>query len=269
MSLPITLLNAVASHPCITGCYRDDHTIHICSDPALPLSLTLQVACSDCLSFRVGAVASALPQGMSGPALADELSEHVRSVRGYTWARSGYFPGGNFWMSAAYYGSGLFLVDASRNTNQLTDLDVLINAFRLGIATPEHPRMLIPQLYTSELVYLNMASPIAPVYSKQDLLVSHQCRATPAPGYHRATILEFVPLVRRSAMPGSGLLFAAQAAQATRVAQIASPAVRPNVAPAVPATPAKDEGKPSPCAWCGAEIKERPLFSGTFVGCLC
>src|SRR6187431_1573802 len=204
MSLPTSLLSAVAGHRCFTGCYRSDPTAQICTDPALPLSPTLQVVCSDCMSFRIGALATALPAGMSSHALADDLSAHVRSLREFVWTTSGYCNGsGGFWISAAYYGDGLFLVDGSRNGGQCTDLDALMSAFRSGLVSPEDPRMLSQGLYTSEVVYLDMSQPIPSVSSKQDLLASPQCRSTRTPGYQRVAILEFVPLAHKQRPPHS------------------------------------------------------------------
>jgi hypothetical protein len=283
MSLPSSLLSAVAAHRCFTGCYRSDPTARICIDPALPLAPALQAVCSDCMSFRVGALSSALPVGLSSHSLADELSAHVRGVRGYVWTTSGYCNGGGgFWISAAYYGSGLFLVDASRNGGQCTDLDVLISAFRSGVVTPEDPRMLSQGLYTSEIVYIDMSQPIAGVSSKLDLLASPQCRSTRTQGYQRCAILEFVPLAHSQRLRQNPYLGAAPV-------NVASPTTRPSVratAPAIPlpasapnlaasapnlatsATTAFAHGA-NVCPKCLAEVKERPLFVGTYVGCLC
>jgi hypothetical protein len=269
MSLPTSLLDAVAGHPCFAGCFRATPASRICTDPAQPLSPALQVACADCTAFRVGVLVSTLPQGMSAQALAVALSAHVRGLRGFVWATSGSVTAAGSWISAAYYGGGLFLVDASRNSNSRTDLDVLINAFQRGFLTPEHPRMLVPALYTSEVVYLDMALPIAPVSSKQDLLASPRCRTTPTSGHRRACILEFMPLAhhahqqpqRRSAPPSG------PAHQSTP-----PPARSAAVSPAQGAvSPAQGAVSPASnlCPWCGAEVKERPLFSGTYVGCLC
>ena len=282
MSLPSSLLSAVAGHRCFTGCYRSDPTARICTDPALPLAPALQAVCSDCMSFRVGALSSALPHGLSSHALADELSAHVRGVRGYVWTTSGYCNGGGgFWISAAYYGSGLFLVDASRNGGQCTDLDVLISAFRSGVVTPEDPRMLSQGLYTSEIVYIDMSQPISGVSSKLDLLASPQCRSTRTQGYQRCAILEFVPLAHNQRVrpnPYMGPVPANAVSPSTRPAAgratapaIPLPSAAPNnnaAAAAATATAAFATG-PNVCPKCLAEIKERPLFVGTYVGCLC
>lgn len=310
MSLPASLLAAVANHRCFTGRYKSEPATAICIDPTQPPSPTFQASCSDCTLFRVGALASALP-GSSSQRLADELSAHVSGLRGYVWSTSGYSGTGGFWLSAAYYGNGLFLVDGSRNNNQSTDVDVLISAFRHGMVIPEHPRMLMPSLYTSEVVYLDMSQPITPVRNKSDLLSSPRCRATRTPGFHRASILEFVPLTRAAALQQSarspsirpparpsaighsssashsnavghsssaGHTSSATHSSSAGHSSSAAPsnaagrssASRSSTAGATAAAPAAPSILDSDvCPFCGAEIKERPLFSGTFFGCLC
>jgi hypothetical protein len=283
MSLPTSLLDAVTRHPCFAGCFRATPTTRVCADPAQPLTPALQVACADCTAFRVGALVSTLPHGMTAQSLATALSAHVQGLRGFVWATSGSFTAAGAWLSAAYYGSGLFIVDASRNNTQRTDLDVLISAFQRGFVTPEHPRMLVPTLYTSEVVYLDMALPILPVRSKQDLLASPRCRTTPASGHRRACILEFTPLSNQRAALGQALFAptsgpsrqsAPPPARSTAALSPAQNAASPTHNAASPthnaASPAQGAAAASNlCPWCGAEIKERPLFSGTYVGCLC
>jgi hypothetical protein len=245
MSLPAALLAAVERHPCFTGCYRSDSEVQACVDAAQPLAPVVSVACSDCLTFHPGALASLLPLGMTSYALANALSAHVRALRGYRWATGGYHTaGGGFWLSAAYYGDGLFLVDAARNRSSRTDAEMLAEAFRHSVLQPEDPRMVDPGLYTSELAYISMATPILPVQSKQDLLASPQRSATPKQGFHRVSIVEFQPLVAAAAAAAPAQ--APEEAQAPRELQLGEA-----------------------CPKCGAVVMERPLFSGTFVGCLC
>jgi hypothetical protein len=245
MALPAALLAAIERHPCFTGCYRSDSEVQACIDPAQPLAPVVSVACSDCLTFHPGAVASLLPLGMTSYALANALSGHVRALRGFRWATGGYHTaGGGFWLSAAYYGDGLFLVDASRNRGPRTDVEMLAEAFKHSVIQAEDPGMIDPALYTSELAYVSMATPITGVQSKQDLLASPQRSATPKQGFHRVSIVEFQPLAAAVAVQAPAA--AAPAPQAPRVLQ---PGDR--------------------CGACGAVVQERALFSGTFVGCLC
>jgi hypothetical protein len=265
MSLPTSLLAAVASHRCFTGRYKSEPATAICVDPTQPPAPALQASCSDCMVFRVGALASTLG-GATSQQLADELSAHVAAARGYVWSTSEYSPTGGFWLSAAYYGNGLFLVDGSRNNNQSSDVDVLVRAFRHGMVTPEHPRMLMPSLYTAEVVYLDMSQPIGPVRSKNDLLSSPRCRTQRIPGFHRASILEFVPLTRMAARSGAG----AGKRPSVRPAPQPSAAMHSNTTAAHPnAACAPSVAEAEACPFCGAELKERPLFTGSFFGCLC
>ncbi|WP_437960815.1 hypothetical protein WME76_14985 [Sorangium sp. So ce119] len=247
MALPAALLAAVERHSCFTGCYRSESEVQVCIDPAQALVPTVPVCCSDCLNFHPAALVSLLPLGMTSYALANALTTHVRSLRGYKWATGGYHTAGTgFWLNAAYYGNGLFLVDAARNRNARTDVDMLIEAFQHGIVQPEDPRMLDPALYTSELAYINMSRPILPVRTKQDLLASPQRSATPRQGFSRVSIVEFQPLAATAASAGA-----------------------PAAKPAKQAPPPRELKLGDTCPTCGAAVMERPLFSGTFVGCLC
>lgn len=256
MALPPALLSAVERHACFSGCYRSDSEVQACVDAALPLEPVVSIACADCLTFHPGALASLLPLGMTSHGLANALSAHVRALRGYRWAIGGYHTqGGGFWLSAAYYGDGLFLVDAARNRSGRPDAEVLADAFRLGLLQPEDPRMVDPALYTSELAYVNLGTPIANVRTKQDLLASPQRSPSPRQGFQRASIVEFQPMTAALA----------QAAPAPAPAAPASIAAQPDPPPA-PAPPLRAGDT---CPRCGEEVRERPLFTGTFVGCRC
>ncbi len=217
--------------------------------------------------FHVGALASLLPPGMTQYGLAQELGAHMRAVRGYRWAFSGYHATGQgFWLSAAYYGDGLFIVDGSRNHGGARDVDLLVQAFRSKLAQPDDPGMLDPALYAAEVVHLSCSPPLGAVRSKPDILRSPQCSLSPRQGLRRACIVEFLPLTTSLAAPALGTPI---------------PPRTPAVATAQPvqSTPGRSPPPPPPrvralrsgdvCPVCGAEVKERPLFSGTFVGCLC
>ena len=244
MTLPASLLSVVEQHPCFSGYYRYDAEIQACIDPAAPAARLYTFSCGDCLMFRPGVLVSLLSAGISAYSLADALCAHMRGLRGYRVSVSGYFTaGGGFWLSAAYYGDGLFLIDGSRNRNGRADLDVLIEAFRHGVLQPEDPRMLDPSLYTVEPAFVNMAAPVAKVKTKQDLIASPQYSAKSKQGFSRATIVEFLPLV----------------------AVAAAPAQQPPLPEPAPRKLEMGEV----CPKCGALVEERALFTGTFVGCLC
>jgi hypothetical protein len=271
MSLPPSLLTAVGDHGCFTGCFKSDRAASLCVDPVQPLATALHAVCSECLSFRVGALTTALGVGVTTQAFADELSAHVQGLRGYVWSTSGYWANGGFWISAAYFGNGLFLVDGSRNGNHRSDLDMLIHAFRAGVVAPDDPQMLSTAQYTSEVVYVDMAQFIGVVGDKQDLLASPACRTTPLHGYQRASILEFIPMARSKSLPpnpGTWPPPVVHSAAAPPTVRSFIPLAGP-VVPAASAAPAPSAGSGDRCPDCGGEIKERLLFTGTYVGCLC
>jgi hypothetical protein len=197
--------------------------------------------------------------------LAQELAAHMRATRGYRWAISGYHATGQgFWLSAAYYGDGLFLVDGSRNHGGARDVDLLVQAFRSKLVQPDDQGMLDPALYASEIVHLSCSPPLGLVKTKQDILRSPQCSLSPRQGLRRVCIVEFLPL---TTMAGNNKPIIAP-----------PPVVKPSPSPPpvaarppapVPRAPSKPLRVGDMCPVCGAEVKERPLFSGTFVGCLC
>ncbi|AKT40705.1 hypothetical protein [Chondromyces crocatus] len=269
MSLPAALLSAIERHGCFSGCYRSDSEVLTCIDPTRPLEPVVSVACTDCLTFHPGALASLLPLGMTGNALAAALTAHVRTLRSYRWAAGGYHTkGGGFWLSAAYYGDGLFLVDASRNRSTRTDVEVLADAFRHGVLQPEDPRMVDPSLYTSELSYLNMHAPITNIRTKQDLLASPQRSATPRQSFQRVSIVEFQPLVAALASAPSTSTPAPSAPSTPAILSV-PPTLRPA------GTAPRSSAPPRPltvgqlCPRCGSEVQERPLFTGTYLACRC
>jgi len=247
MSLPATLLGAIEGHTCFTGCYHYESPAEICTDPVQPPAPIIQVSCADCLSFRVGALTRLLPSGMTTYALADALTTHMRSLRGYIWSLSGYHAvGGGFWLSAAAFNDGLFLVDGSRNRSSTRgDADLLIEAFKHKLAPKADPRMLDPALYAAEVVYLSLAAPIGPVQTKQDIMASPQCSLAAKQGFQRVTVVEFLP-------------FAPQAVTAQAPVSSSAPPPAP-----------KPLERGDVCPVCHAEFAERALFTGTYVGCLC
>lgn len=271
MALPASLLAAVEAHPCFTGCYSHEIPVALCVDPARAPVTSFHAACQDCLMFHVGALASLLPPGTTQYTLAQELASHMRAVRGYRWAFSGYHATGpGFWLSAAYYGDGLFLVDGSRNHGGAKDVDLLVQAFRAKLAQPDDPGMLDPALYAADVVHLSCTPPLGPVRTKQDILRLSQCSLAPRQGFRRVCIVEFLPLT--SALAGQS-----PAPTQPPAAPIQPPpiigGVLGNAAPSSPPASRRASSRAprlgEVCPICGAEVKERPLFSGTFVGCLC
>jgi hypothetical protein len=247
MSLPASLVAAVERHTCFTGCFRNESPVEICVDATKALAPVIQVSCGDCLSYHVGALASTLPSGMTAYSLADALTAHMRSLRAYAWTISGYHAvGSGFWLSAASYTGGLFLVDGSRNRGNQSDVELLIEAFKHQLAKPDDPGMLDPSLYTAETIHIDLSVPIGPVLQKQDILTSPQCSVMPRRGARRVTLVTFQP-VAVAAAPSA-------------------PASAPP--PSTPEAP-RQLALGDTCPTCGAAFIERPLFSGTFVGCMC
>lgn len=179
---------------------------------------------------------------------AQELSAHMRAVRGYRWAMSGYHATGQgFWLSAAYYGDGLFLVDGSRNHGGGRVVNLLVQAFRSKLVQPDNQGMLDPALYASEVVHLSCSAARGGAgqagYPAQPA-VQPVAAAGPAPRVHRG-----VPPAHDGDR-GSGAPSASRSAPAP-----APPAI---VEPAAPRALRLGDV----CPICGAEVKERPLFWG-------
>jgi len=223
---------------------------------------------------HVGALASTLPTGMDGYALAREASAHVRALRGYKWSVSGYHTaGGGFWLTAMSYGNGILLVDGSRHSKtKQTDLDLLIHAFTHKVCVPEDPRMTDPALYAVETVYLRMDKPILPVTCKNDILSSPQCSrmqvSGSVSGYRRATLCEFLPLQQHAQAP------VIQAPVAPRM-NTAPLSVNGTAVAAAASTPAETKKPSKPlqvgdiCPVCHDVVRERILFTSTYIGCKC
>ena len=109
MALPASLLRAVETHVCFSGCYSASSDVFTCTDANLSPACVLHSSCEDCLGFHVGALASLLPPNMTGTVLARELSEHVRKLRGYAWSIGGYHYTSRIWHVTAW--AGPWLVD--------------------------------------------------------------------------------------------------------------------------------------------------------------
>ncbi len=253
MSLPASLLQQVEQHGCFSGCYGQESDVRTCLDAVKTPEPILVVSCQDCLSFKLGVRQSLLPQGSLSHSVADQLTRHVRKLRGYSLSFAGYHAQGpGFWLSAVYYSScGVFLLDGARSRSLGSDLDLLMLAFKQGVAQPPDPKMADAQLYTTQVVYLDLTTPLGPVASRQALLGSPLCQAQPKKGFHRVTLADYLPV----------------ASQAAKVAPAqAAPAVKAVAASAAPARPLKVGDV---CPVCNAVVRQRPLLKGTYIGCLC
>lgn len=266
MALPTSFLSQVERHGCFSGCYSSELDARVCLDPAQPPEPAVFISCRDCLTFKVGVLRSLLPTGTSADLLADQVTQHMRTVRDFGLSFGGYhMRGGGFWLNAIYYDRcGVFLIDGSRSRASGSDLDLLLLAFKQGVVPPPDPRMTDPQNYATQVIYVDFSVPVKPVNTKQDLLSSPQVRLSHAAGFHRVTVAEFQPI----------------AVQAAGNSQAPATPLLPNLGPPpamhVP-TPVVAAGNPSArhlrlgdtCPVCQAEWCERPLLTGTFVGCLC
>ena len=247
MSIPASLLQYAEAHPCFSGCYGSDPDVSVCLDPARALAPLLVVSCHDCFA-RIGAPRSLLPSGATSSWLAGQLTQHLRKQRGFGLSFSGYHTKGpGFWLSVAYYNScGLFLVNGERSRTLGSDLDLLILAFRHGVAAPPDPRMLDPRQYSTQEAYVRFTAPMTPIATRQALVTSPHCRAQPAAGFQRVTLAEFLPVARATAPTPAAKTTASAAPAAARVL------------------------KPGDiCPVCGAEYRVRGLLQGTYLGCLC
>jgi hypothetical protein len=206
--------------------------------------------CGDCLSHKIGALQSLLPLGADGHWLAGEISEHNRRARGFAWSVSGFHSAGpGFWLSAAYYDAcGVFLLNGSNSRLLGSDLDLLALAFQTGVAVASHPLMTDVGQYVTHEAYLDFSQPLGTVSSAHDVLASPQCRLRPARGYQRVTVAEFLPVA---------------------IAAAVTAAVSPHDPTDTETTPRESLEVGDICPICKAEVRERPLFTGSYIGCLC
>lgn len=283
MPLPASLIQQVERHSCFTGCYGVESDAAVCLDPQRPPEPTVLVSCRDCLSFKLGVLRSLLPAGTPAYQLADELTAHMRRLRGYALSVSGYHAQGpGFWLSAAHLaGAGLFLLDGSRSRGLGSDLDLLMLAFRHNVIAPPDPRMTDPRNFQTQTVYVDFSRTPAPVTGRASLLTSPQCSAQPRPGFRAVTLAEFVPAPATAPAPAgspASAVRAGAAATAAATASAASAAVSSTTATkaSAPVTSAPvTSAPPKPlkigdiCPVCKAPVKERALLNKTFVGCLC
>jgi hypothetical protein len=247
MTLPASVLTQVEQHGCFSGCYGSDSGVQLCLHPTQPPQAAVVVSCQDCLAFKLCVPQVLLPAGTTSYTLADQLTRHVRQLRGFGMSFSGYHARGpGFWLRAAYYAScGLFLLDGERSRSLGNDLDLLGLAFRHGVARPPDPRMLDPRFFTTQTVYLQFSATAGPMATLQALLTSPLCKTQPQGGFQKVTLAQFQPLANGAPPPAP-----------------AAPV------PAKTAPPAKLK-LGDICPVCKAEVKVRSLLNGTYVGCLC
>ncbi len=254
MSLPASLLQPIENHSCFPGVWNNDSDVLVCLDATRPPQRTRNVSCSECYA-RFGALESLLPSGMNSQTLASQLTQHIRSLRGYTLSCGGYHARGpGFWVSVVYFGScGLFLVDGTRSRSLGSDLDLLLLAFQHGVLQKFDSRLLDPARYRTQQVHVNFATNPGSVRTKQDLLSWTGCRTQAAAGFQPATLVEFLPIASQvSGTPAAAPRTAAGSGKAS-----ASTAARP-------ALKVGDI-----CPICKAEYRLRPLLNKTYLGCLC
>jgi hypothetical protein len=176
-------------------------------------------------------------------------------------------------LSAAYYAqAGVFLLDGARSRALGSDLDLLILAFQHGLAAAPDPLMTDPGQYITQEAYVDFSRPLGPIFSALDLFLSSQCRLQPQSGFRRVTIAEFQPGARRPAPPlKSAASLPAPAATARRPLRLRTllPASASGTGSGAGSASATGLKVGDICPKCGAEVRERPLLTGTFIGCLC
>ncbi len=254
MSLPASFLAQAENHSCFSGCFGHEARFDVCLDSHRPPVEMLAIYCKDCMGFRVGVLRSLLPPGSSAPWLADTLTAHNRRRRGFAWSLSGYHAvGPGFWLTAAYFAQcGLFLLNGARSRAVGSDLDLLLLTFKHGVASATHARMIDPHEYTVQDGYVDFSSPPGILHTAQDFYASPQFSRQPKRGFQRVTVAEFQPISRLAAAASSGPSAAPRPALPAAVASLAPQPVLADV-----------------CPVCQAEICERPLFTGSYIGCLC
>jgi len=222
--------------------------------------------------FRLGCLASDLPQGVSHSRAAELISEHVRKHRGYALSIGGYHTSLSGWLSAVYWDvAGIFAIHADRGsgTNKPA-LDVLLRAMQNGLIKPSHPAMLDPQQYVTHDVYLSVVPPPTPT-TMAALLTSPHVSTSWKAGNCRVTLAEFLPISQSRAPTPATATNPTNAAAATPTNTATNPA-----APAAPCVSPSASQPPSPskvagerCAVCGEVVGERWLFTTKYIGCRC
>jgi len=119
-----------------------------------------------------------------------------------------------------------------------------------------------------ETVFLRMDKPILPVTCKNDLLSSPQCSRMQTSGYRRATLCGFLPLQQHAQPPVVQVPGAVQPS-ATPLATNSAPIATAVSTPTESKRPSKALQLGDICPVCHDEVRERVLFTSTYVGCKC
>jgi hypothetical protein len=278
MPLPNTLLQAAEQHRCFTGTYRDEQTVLSCLDANLPLEPLVQVSCTMCFQ-RFGALAALLPPSTTAAMLAADLTDHIRIQRGYAQSLGGYHGGGaGFWLSAAYFDGGFFLLDGSQGSQPSRPvLDLLADAIQRRLLRAADPRMIDPQHFAQQQVYVDVRQLPAGLRTPAQLRASAGFSLTPAVGFQRVTLAEFLPLT-------TALSPVAPAAQAMAPAPPQAPpsgntsATSPVAAASATTSATSPSGATAArpalrlgerCPVCADVVRQRELFSSVYIGCRC
>jgi hypothetical protein len=247
MPIPAALLHAATQHPCFSGVYDAGHRIQLHHDPGAGPVDAIDFQCEDCLSFRLGCLASDLGQGVSHDQAAGLLTEHVRRFRGYALSIGGYHTAINGWLSAVYWeAAGIFVLHCERGSGaRKAAVDVLIQAMQQNLVKQLHPAMLDPSEYSTHEVFLSVVPPPA-VTSMAALLASPHVSASWKVGTCRVTLAEFLPVARAQAGPPAS-----------------------SAPPAPPPDPSGARVKGQRCDACGEIVGERWLLTTSYIGCRC
>jgi hypothetical protein len=197
-----------------------------------------------------------LAPGMDRHKLAREVTEHLRTLRGYALSFGGYHvQGGGFWLSAAYYAHlGVFVLRSSGGSpgaNQ-SAVDLLVKAFKTGVATPPLPGMCDPKRYLSQKAFVNITA-LPQLVTARSLFAAGGSQKR-SQGYVEVTLAEYLPVSR-----------AAAGASVSPGAKAPSAVVRSASAPAS----AVSRALGSRCDVCGELVTERALLTSVYSGCGC
>ena len=151
-------------------------------------------------------------------------------------------------------------------------LDLLAEAIQLRLVRAADPRMIDPQHYALQQVHIDVRQLPAVLLTPAQLRASAGFSLTPAPGFQRVTLAEFLPLTTVLSPP-----VAAQAAsppQAPPSGTTSSPVAATSATTSATSSPGAGASRPAlrlgdRCPVCGEVVSERALFSSVYVGCRC